>query len=353
MKRFFKTNKQVTHLLGLLSLVVMISLAVAIKERDIRNPSGAQNLVATYHALLTIESLRKNNIRDHWLLPTVTLGQDSDAFIPCGATVPTKSGDYIYTSFTPPGFLLPYAVFEILDLQATVKNLARFNMAIGAMVGIALYLLIKRLLLQLGWSNRIAILAALTGASIAFFSREAFLATGIIYWPHALYQIIFLGSLHLFFNVLRERVGGSNWRTSSRILLFLLFLGAWTEWTGYVFNLGLVFILWFQNANLELRKFALKVTVVTTAAGIATLMHYGLTVAFQESLHAFIGRFFARSTQSGSVSELMAGYGLSYGVYLLVVLVFVIKGYLFGASFAQPAISNHIAGFDRFNAAIN
>jgi hypothetical protein len=340
MKRFFKINSQVAHLLGLLSLVVMIALAVAVKERDIRNPTGAQNLEATYHALLTIESLRQNTIRDHWLLPTVTLGQESDAFIPWGATVPTKSGDYIYTSFTPPGFLFPYTVFEIFDLQPTVKNLARFNMIIGATVGFALYLLILRLLYQLGWSPRTAIIAALTGVSIALFSREAFLATGIIYWPHAFYQIIFVASVHLVFNILTQRVDGRDWLISSRILLALLFLGAWTEWTGYVFNMGLVVILWFQNINSELRKFALKAIVVTTAAGVVTLLHYGLAVGFQEALHAFIGRFFARSTQAGSFSELISGYGLSYGLYLLIVLVILIRGYLFDANLAQSAIGN-------------
>lgn len=343
MKRFFEIKKQVVNLFGFFTLMGMIVLAVVIKERDIQNPSGAQNLEATYHALLTIESLRQNDIREHWLLPIVTLGQDNDAFIPWGATVPTNSGRYIYTSFTPCGFLLPYMVFEMLDLKATVKNLARMNMTIGAIAGIALYFLVIRLLLQLGLSRRLTIVAALTSVSIAFFSREALLATGIIYWPHALYQIMLLASLHLLFNILTEPVGSRSWRVSSRILYLSLFLGAWTEWTGYVFNLGLVFILWFQTDKPELRKLALKVIVVTTCAGLVTLLHYGLAVGFQESSHAFIGRFFARSTQSGSFSELIGGYGLSYGIYLLVVLVVIIKGYLFGAGSAQSAINNQQA----------
>ncbi len=36
----------------------------------------------------------------------------------------------------------------------------------------------------------------------------------LIYWPPALYQIIFLASLYLFFNILRERVDSTAWQVS-------------------------------------------------------------------------------------------------------------------------------------------
>jgi uncharacterized membrane protein YhfC len=81
MMKFFEKRPLVIHFLGLQILAVMIIVAVAIKEKDVEKPSGAQSLEATYHELLTIESVRQNKVRDHWLLPTVTLGKESDAFI--------------------------------------------------------------------------------------------------------------------------------------------------------------------------------------------------------------------------------------------------------------------------------
>lgn len=153
------------HVLGIIGLMVMIIISVVIKERDLEESLGAQNLEATYHVLLTVEALRQNPIRDHWLLPTVTLGQEGDAFVPWGSTSPTKSGDYIYTSFNPPSFLLPYVVFKVFDLQPTIRNLARINMIIGAMVGVFFYLLLLRLLLDLKYSFAVA----LVSTSVAFF----------------------------------------------------------------------------------------------------------------------------------------------------------------------------------------
>lgn len=334
MKNFFDKKPWLGHLLGLLILTAMIFVAMLIKERDIAKASGAQNLEATYHALLTIESLRQNAIRDHWLLPTVTLGQENDAFVSWGGTVPTESGDFIYTSFTSPGFLLPYITFELIDLKATVKNLARFNMAIGAFFAVALYFFINRLLLLTGASLYIVTMAALVGVSVALFSREALLSTGVIYWPHAFYQVLLVCSLWLLFNILRFGTSHIAVILYSKVLLLLLFLGAWTEWTGYVFNLGLVLILWFQSDKPELRGLALKILTVTAAAGAFTLLHYGLVVGFSESINAFAGRFFARSTQRGSITDLIGGYGLSYGIFLLITLVVVVRGYIFGAGIA-------------------
>ena len=334
MPSFFERKPWLRHLFGFLILTAMIMVAVAIKEKDIAKTSGAQNLEATYHALLTIESLRQNEIRDHWLLPTVTLGQENDAFISWGATVPTRSGDYIYTSFTPPGFLLPYVAFETFHLKATVKNLARFNMVIGAAVAVALYFFIVRLILHSGASFYLATMAALVGISVALFSREALLSTGIIYWPHSIYQLLFIASLWLLFNTLKFGLNHKTGILNSKALLLLLFFGAWTEWTGYVFNLGLVCILWLKTDSPELKRFALKIIFVSAAAGFITLLHYGLAVGFHESLNAFVGRFFARSTQRGSIIELIGGYGLSYGAFLLVALLVVVRGYLFGSGIA-------------------
>ncbi|OLY97124.1 hypothetical protein [Polynucleobacter sphagniphilus] len=333
----FKINIQISRTLGIFGICVMICLALLLKESDVRTQAGAQNLEATYHALFTIESLRQNKMQDHWLLPTVTLGQENDAFAPWGATVPTNSGDHIYTSFTSPGFVLPYAVFEMLDLDVTVKNLARFNMAIGGMLGIALYLLILRMLLVLGCSKRISIAAGLVGVSIAFFSREALLSTGLIYWPHALYQLSLIFSLHLLFNIFTKPVYSDDWKKSSNILLPFLFFGAWTEWTGYIFNLGLVLILSLKVDNVTYKKLAIKIFLTTIAAGVFTILHYSLVVGFHEYFDALSRAFLSRNANAGNVSGLIAGYVLSYGFFLMAVLMVLIWGSLLGLGiFKKP-----------------
>jgi hypothetical protein len=44
MPSFFDRHPRLTHFLGLLILTVMITVVVAIKEKDIATTSGAQNL---------------------------------------------------------------------------------------------------------------------------------------------------------------------------------------------------------------------------------------------------------------------------------------------------------------------
>ena len=63
---------------------------------------------ASYHALLTARELGESGFEMHGFLPTVSLGREGDKGISWGATLPTKNGDMIYTSFLPPVFIAPY-----------------------------------------------------------------------------------------------------------------------------------------------------------------------------------------------------------------------------------------------------
>jgi len=107
---------------------------------------GAENLAATYHVLLTVNALDESPVENHWYLPTVSLGRELDKHIPWGAAIPTKTGDYIYISFTPPGFLVPYSWLNIFGLRPTVKNLACYNFVLGSLSASTLFLLLVSLL---------------------------------------------------------------------------------------------------------------------------------------------------------------------------------------------------------------
>ncbi|MCE9605548.1 MAG: hypothetical protein K8U03_11705 [Planctomycetia bacterium] len=135
--------------LGTLVLGLMIFASLKVRERDFRKVVGTPNLEATYHALLTITALEENPAENHLFLPSVSLGNDLDKHISWGLTAPTKTGDYIYTSYTPPGFVAPYVVFHVLNLDVSRANLARFNFVLGAIASIVLFSFLRQLLSSL------------------------------------------------------------------------------------------------------------------------------------------------------------------------------------------------------------
>jgi len=136
--------------------------------------------------LLTVTALNENHRESHWYLPTISLRNGK--FISWGATVPNKNGDYIYTSFTPPGFLAPYFYFNSFNIEPTLKNLAYFNFFLSSLSALVLFSLLVSLLKFNGYNLQSSVNAALFGSSIAIFSREALQSHGMTYWSQSLYQ---------------------------------------------------------------------------------------------------------------------------------------------------------------------
>lgn len=172
-------------------------MAICLRKADFSRTTGARNLDATYHVLLTVTSLNENPVSNSWYLPDISLGGVANHYISWGATVPTRDDDYIYTSFPPDGFVAPYLWFKIFGMTPTVEHLAYFNCALGILTVVILYFLLKDILLYQGHDRIHATIAALMGVLIAIFSREALHSNGIIYWSQCLYQPILAASLYV------------------------------------------------------------------------------------------------------------------------------------------------------------
>lgn len=307
---------------GVLVVLLMLVVSFFIRAGDFEKVPPAQNMEASYHVILTMNALEESPVKNHWWLPIVSLGNPLDKNIPWGATIPTRTGDYVYTSFASSGFLAPYFTFSALNIEFSLENLARFNFVIGALGALIIYALLSQLLFFCGFSRWSSVAGGVVGAAVAIFSREALLSHGVLYWVHSFYQIILVLSLFVFFKYLSSE-GERASRIYGWILVGLAFWGASTEWTGYVFNAGIFFILLFDRLKVPFSKvLAVKVFIATFFAGILTIVHYGVVTGFESSINSFIARFFARNTSTGSFYNLFEGYVLSYGLFLLVVAVF-------------------------------
>lgn len=321
-KPFLELLRQHAITAGWIFLFILLVISVSLRNQDFRKVAGAANLEATYHVLLTAKALKASPIENHWGLPTVSLGTDRDKNIPWGSTAPTKTGDFIYTSFSAPGFMAPYLLFELFDVKLSEKNLARFNALIGCLVSLILYALLAGILRSAGYSSQVAAAGALVGAAVSVFSREALQSHGVVYWVHSFYQLILVCCLYLVFSFLSNEAAQDGIR--KRIgawLVAAVFLGAWTEWTGYVFGIGLAALFWPRRANARSsRALSTKLILAVAAAGLVTLIHLSLGVGFEPAVEALLARFIARNTSSGSLVSLLAGYALSFGVFLLIVV---------------------------------
>ena len=164
-----------------------------------------------------------------------------------------------------------------------------------------------------------------------------------------------ISKLYLLFAYLNTNSdqNGSKYKYAA-FLVVTVFFGAWTEWTGYVFGVGLAILFWFGVLiDRPQRGLSIKLVMAVAAAGLLTLIHYGLVVGFKPAAQAFIERFLARNTSSGSVVALLNGYALSFGLFLLIAFVAVVLPFFLGSkSIDEPRVAKNRVAFLIFAASI-
>lgn len=308
---------------GYFSLLVVFALSVAIRIPDFRETTGAENIEATYHVLLTAKALQENSIADSKLLPIVTLGAQNDKFIRWGASVPMPNGNLVYTSFTAPGFIAPFAFFQLMQWEPTVTHLIVFNCLLGIITALLLFNLLSRLLERIGTEPSVAILCGLAGASCIVFSREGLHSFGIVYWSQSLEQLILLAQLSVIIAITDPNAEHVIPRAKLFWVALLSFLAPFTEWSGFVGNFFLCVLLLFHSNGYQFNSRRILVGAIslsTALAGAAILVHFASGIGLNNTLSAFVGRFLLRSAanQASSFISLLNGYAASYGLILVV-----------------------------------
>lgn len=316
---FFKRN---FLYIGYIFIGICLAISFWLRTSDFNETTGSANFESTYHASLTITSLKNSPIENHWLLPTVTLGKPQDKNIPWGATLPTKTGDYIYTSFPQLGFLAPYLTFSLLNVDTSVKNLIRFNFIIGSIVSLILYSLLVKILESNGYNRQVAVMGAFWGSVISIFSKEILQSHGLVYWVHEFYQLILISGLYCLFYFLNNSKDHKENKKTSIYLILFIFLGALTEWTGYIFGVGVAILFWFGFfIEKPQKRLSIQLIIAIVLAGILTLAQFIVALGFEQAINALVSRFFARSTSSGNMAHLLGGYSLSFGFFMVVIFI--------------------------------
>lgn len=302
---------------GLLLVLILLTCAFFIKYNNFKNDRGIENIQATYHALLTINSLSSLPVNESALLPTVNFSGDINKNIPWAAAVKTSEGNYIYTSFPSLGFVAPYVTLRALNAALSMKNLFLFNSALSVLTTTVFFTMVYLLTSTCSSEIRKSI-AAVAGCSVLIFSCESLVSSGLVYWPHALSQLIIAVILLLF--VIR----GDKNNNIVDIALFLSLLAfSMTEWTGYVFCALLVVYLFIVKPE-DWKRISYICISSSLLAIIIFAMQIEMVISLDEFFRTSIERFSARSSSKANLSKLLEGYWVSFGIYLIFIIPFII-----------------------------
>lgn len=301
-------------LFGLLIISAMIIISSSIKYIDVSKNEAIENIEASYHSLLIAKSLNEGSISEHHLLPVVTQGGDVNKGIPWGASVRDKSGSYIYTSFPSLGFLIPATFIKALGLNYSVMSILFLNILI--MTSSALLFFVTLLNVFKPQNHTQAILIALA-CSPLILSRESLASTGLLYWPQSLSQLFIAA---FAFSICKIIVSNkSSWVMASGFSLYFLCM---TEWTGYVIGgLSAIYFLVSKKRRDVSLAFAMLASIFLAAITFSIQLY--MTLDLGEFISASITRFSVRSGGDADFRALFAGYYQSYGLFLIVIPVFI------------------------------
>jgi len=295
-------------------------VSLVIKKDEIYKNIGAPNIEAPYHVLHTVNAYIKNDISQHYFLPTVTLENELDKFIPWGATVPDAQGNYFYTSFTSTTFVLPYLYFKITGAELNIQNLVKFNYLLQFTSIILIFLLLRKINFIASQNNFLSNMASFLATVFIFiFSTEFLISFGLGYWAHSISQILIILQLCIFISIQQD---GFNHRKLV-LLGFVSIVFCYTEWTGFSITglISLYFLyLYIRNKNKDNLKIFIALISSIIIGGLLIVAHYGFVIGFENLFNALYSRFSARSAgRIGSVLWLIIGYVKSYGLYLLII----------------------------------
>lgn len=282
---------------------------------------GHPNMEATWHSILTIRSLMELPLSETFGLPSVTLPGEANRGVLWGATVPTSQGVQIYTSFPPLGWLLPSAVFSMLGVDPSEASLFSFNAVLAGLTSLCLSSTVLRVARVAQTST--AFLTALSTTLLYLFSSENLLSHSILYWPHALLQLILAGALLVVARIL----DGHHGRMEFVLLTALVILSVYTEWSALLFAIALCafFAIRARIAEHKSRKFLLAALSATAVALTGLVFHFVLALGFAHATFAWRTRFIARSLAGGSGLDQLAayarGWAMSLGLTAIVILL--------------------------------
>lgn len=300
---------------GLALVLLMTIAAFFIKLNDFKNDKGVENIQATYHALLTLNSLSSLPLKETLLLPTVNLNGENNKNIPWAAAIPTKDGNYVYTSFPSLGFAAPYIAIRSAGEKIDLKSIFIFNNIINGISCLMLFFGLFFMLHKETEKKWMAILGATTGCTTLIFSCEALISSGLVYWPQLLSQLFISIIICLF--IIRL-----YWKDAISIDILIalsLFSLNMTEWTGYVFC-GLIAVYSCIRKFPKWKRLVLFFIFSIVASALVFLAQLYFTVDFNSFISTSISRFDARSAGNASFTNLLTGYWISFGLFLVFII---------------------------------
>lgn len=312
------------------AVLIILACALSVIVSAYKYRSGEINYYnsdATWHVLCTIEAYNETPASEHLFLPLVSLGTEQNKYIPWGACVQGKDGNYYYTSFSMVGYFLPWLFMKLFSLPVSEGSLYLFNSLLFA-VSAALWTWFIYMVYADGKAgDGNAVFLAVIAAFTYIFSPELLHGMGIVYWHQSVMQVTLSAQIIAYYKMMRN---GSR-KAMAAFFMFVL-LNPYLEWTGYVANAGFalaeIMRYWKKNRASGLTR-AYAVGAFSLVSFGIFVLHYLLRVDAGVFFASLKERFAVRSTNVAVfMTDVFGGYLKSFLYLWVLFLILVIWNFV-------------------------
>ena len=215
-------------------LVAIFFFSILIRLPNINRPLSKHHEFVTAISLQVINIWQMDGAVKYHFNPVMTYPGTANKYINKYASTTGKmvdpEGNYYYVSHPPFAYILPYLVFELLNVKAAVINIEIFHLVINFISALFIYLIICNLLARKPFEaiNWIGV----CGFSVYLFSAGVLWFQCNTYMSNMLVHLFFLAACYYLLQIF------ANEKQNNKYLFFYaasLFFMIYTSWLGIFF----------------------------------------------------------------------------------------------------------------------
>jgi hypothetical protein len=316
-------------------LITIFFLSILIRLPNINRPLSKHHEFVTAISLHIINIWQMDGAAKYNFNPVMTYPGMANKYINKYASTTGKmvdvEGNYYYVSHPPFAYILPYLVFQLLHVKATVIAIEIFHLVINFISALFIYLIICNL--QFRKSFEVINWSGVCGFSVYLFSAGVLWFQCNTYMSDMLVHLFFLAAVYCLLQIF------ANKKQNDKYLFFYagsLFLMIYTSWLGIFFAFSVIL---YSTAKLRKRIFII-INLITAIVSFMTITLF----IYQYSLIDGLGNYWdqmkdrlkTRSgwTESSSLSievknilnallTILKNYGTSYLPFILLLGFFI------------------------------
>jgi hypothetical protein len=284
---------------ALITITVLFLISVVCRIPFLTRPLDGEHDWLTLHSLLTISIWNSVGLQPAHYSLIMTYPNPADKFvpedIPCG--VFDGEGNRYFVSFPPLAFLLAFSVLKLFRLPAYAIWLKFINLALLLPAALLLYLILERVCAS--EDRRLCRKLAVLGLALFLFNRAVLLSLGNLYFPLILSIPIWIMTVY-FYCAAQD---GTKPRLNLALFGTMSFLACYCDWLGMA--AAVAFFLW-STARRVRRPIDLWLAGLSassaTAAALLVFVEYSSINGARAFLTGLASRFVDRAGVS-AVSE--------------------------------------------------